>query len=103
MPHTVAELCLMGLTGVQESDVGDVRKLRAQAARSFGSNRVMAATDLLTVEVRASCKSVQHESGWNGLHAVCQVNVGNAAVLLCAVAQLALCFGDAAVIISLAI
>ena len=32
-----------------------MRKLRAQAARSFGSNRVMAATDLLTVEVRGSC------------------------------------------------
>lgn len=52
MSHTLPEHNLMGLAGVQDSDVGDVRKLRSQAARSFGSNRVMAATDLLTVEVR---------------------------------------------------
>ena len=50
--HTLQEFCLTRSPGVQDSDVGDVRKLRAQAARSFGSHRVMAATDLLTVEVR---------------------------------------------------
>ncbi|KAK9825701.1 hypothetical protein WJX81_007988 [Elliptochloris bilobata] len=38
----------------EDSDVGDVRKLRAQAARSFGSHRVMAATDLYTVDVPAA-------------------------------------------------
>lgn len=38
---------------LQDAEVNDVRKLREQAARSFGSNRVLAATDLFTLEVHS--------------------------------------------------
>lgn len=50
----ISTVCLTSAGYIlQDAEVNDVRKLREQAARSFGSNRVLAATDLFTLEVHS--------------------------------------------------